>query len=449
MIWNKLKRKLAAKLNVPEKEFLPAILEITDTPPSPVGRLVLWAFFIAICGTLLWTVFGHVDEVATAPGKMIPIGNVKVLQAGDKGVVKNIFIKEGQRVNKGDLLIELDQTISAADVAGFKKQIAYYNLEISRLMAQKTGAPFQPGADPDLDPKDLAAQVGLYQSWLLERQARVVTAQAAVQQSAAALETARVNQVRYSQQLEIAREIESRLDGLYAQNAVAYFQLLGQRAKRMELEQALLAQESEIAKNEALLMQSQGSLANVQASYDKDIDTRLTDDRKQLLQYTEELKKADERNRLARITAPIDGRIGELAVHTIGGVVTAAQVLMTIVPDDATLQMEAWVANKDIGFVHEGQAAEVKIETFNFQKFGTIPAVVENVSPDATEDKEKGRTYRVLLKLDKDKVLVNDKFVDLTTGMSATADIKIRQKRIIEYFLDPFKQYQNEALRER
>lgn len=122
---------------------------------------------------------------------------------------------------------------------------------------------------------------------------------------------------------------------------------------------------------------------------------------------------------------------------------------MAVVPEDASLEVEAWVANRDIGFVKPGQRAEIKIETFSFQKYGTIGADVVEISPDAIEDKEKGRVYRVALKLDKDNVLVNDKEVYLAPGMTVSAEIKIKQKRIIEFFLDPFRQYQSEALRER
>jgi len=122
---------------------------------------------------------------------------------------------------------------------------------------------------------------------------------------------------------------------------------------------------------------------------------------------------------------------------------------MIIVPEEVDLAVESWVANKDIGFVHEGQQAEVKIETFSFQKYGTVEAVVSEVSPDAIEDKEKGRVYRVMLKLNKNQMLVGDKQVFFGPGMTASAEIKIRQKRIIEFFLDPFRKYQSEALRER
>jgi hemolysin D len=175
----------------------------------------------------------------------------------------------------------------------------------------------------------------------------------------------------------------------------------------------------------------------------------MVDDRKQFQAYMEEVKKAEEIDRLSRIVAPIDGKVSQLAVHTVGGIVTAAQALMEIVPEDAEIQVEAWVANKDIGFIQQGQPAEVKIETFSFQRYGTIGATVVDISPDAVEDKEKGRVYRVLLSLDKNSFIVNDRKAAISSGMTATGEIKIKQKRIIEFFLDPFRQYQSEALRER
>jgi hemolysin D len=450
--------KKQGQLGSAETEFLPAVLEVTETPPSPVGRMLLFSIMLILTVGLLWSVLGHVDEVAVATGKIIPVGQVKTVQAEDKGVVKQIYVKEGQAVKKGDLLVELDQTISEADVAGYKKQIAYYNLEVARLMAQKTGQPFILPQSDDLDPKDLAAQMSLYQSWLSERQAKLAGAQAAIEQSMALLETSHVNRTKFKQQLDIAQEMEERSEILFKENAVAYFQLLEKKAKRMELEQNVAAQEGEIAKSQATLAQSRENLANATAGYDKDVDTKLNEDRKQLLQYTEELKKAGEKNRLARILAPTDGRVGQLAIHTVGGVVTAAQPLMIIVPEDVTLEVEAWVANKDIGFVQVGQRAEVKVETFNFQKYGTVDAQVTEISPDSiTNDKEKEKSqdrdkdmkYRVVLHLDKEHMSLSDRDVLLSPGMSVTAEIKLRQKRIIEFFLDPFRKYQSEALRER
>jgi hemolysin D len=432
-----------------ETEFLPAALEVLETPPSLVGRVMLWTLFILIAGILLWTILGHVDEVAIAPGKLIPTGYVKVVQAEDKGVVKSIQVKEGDKVVKGQLLMELDTTITAADVARSKKEIAYYSLEIERLMAEKEERFFIPQKYPDLTEQDITFQMGLYQSRLAEYKTKLSSVEFNAEQNQASLNSSRANYAKFVSLYEIAKDKEKRIEQLVQENAVSQFTLFAQQEKRLELEHNIASQASDITRLEWALRQSQEEVANIKAQRDRDITTKLVEDRKLLQQYTEEVKKAEEKDRLSRIVAPIDGRVSQLAVHTVGGVVTPAQTLLEVVPEDAEIQVEAWAANKDIGFIQEGQSAEVKVETFSFQKYGTLGATVVNISPDAVEDKEKGRVYRVLLSLDKKSFLVNDRYAPLSPGMSVTGEIKIRQKRIIEFFLDPFRQYQSEALRER
>ncbi|AIF49857.1 HlyD family type I secretion periplasmic adaptor subunit [Pelosinus sp. UFO1] len=437
------------RLSSSEKDFLPAVLEVMEKPPSPTGRIVMWTIFLLITLGIIWSIFGHVDEVAVAPGKLIPVGSVKVVQAEDKGVVKAIGVQDGDKVTKGQLLMELDTTFSAADLARVKKELVYYNLEMERLMAEKTGAPFSPQTTAELDAKDLEFQLRLYQSRQSEFRAKLAGAESSIAQNQVSLEMAMIDRDKFQVLYDIAKDREERIDKLVAQNAVAMFVLLDYRSKRLELEQNLASQIANLNRLQSAITQSREVQAGVIAEHDRDIDTKLVEDRKQVAAYNEELKKTAEKERLSHITAPVDGRVTQLAVHTVGGVVTAAQPLMVIVPEDVTLAVESWVANKDIGFVHNGQQAEIKIETFSFQKYGTIDAVVVDVSPDAVEDKDKGRVYRVMLNLDKNNVLVGDKEVFLGPGMTASAEIKIRQKRIIEFFLDPFRRYQSEALRER
>lgn len=432
-----------------DTEFLPAALEVIETPPSPVGRKLLWTLFTLVIGITLWAFIGFVDEVAIAPGKLIPIGNVKTIQAEDKGVVKGIYVKEGQRVGKGELLIELDTTFTAADLTRIKKEVAYYSLEIDRLMAEQDEKAFTPKKYPDLEEKDIDFQMRLYQSRFLEYNTKISSAQFNVMQNEAALQSAKANYTKLVGLFQIAKEKEQRIERLVSENAIATFVLFDHQAKRLELEKDIEGQKSEISRLEWAVAQSKDVVAGIKAERIRDITNKLVDDRKLVQGYMEELKKAEEKNRLSHIVAPIDGRVSQLAVHTVGGVVTAAQPLLTVVPYDAEIQVEAWVANKDIGFVQKGQIAEVKVETFSFQKFGTILGEVVEISPDAIEDKEKGRVYRVLLSLDKKSFLVNDREVALVPGMTATGEIKIRKKRIIEFFLDPFRQYQSEALRER
>ena len=444
-----IEEKTKNELNKDEYEFLPAALEVVETPPSPLGRSVLWLLFIFILIVVIWVMVGQVDEVAIAPGKIIPTGNVKIIQAEDKGVVKGIFVKDGQKVSKGELLIELDTTITAADVARIKREVAYYSLEIDRLLAEQSGSSFIPQQYPSLDPKDIAYQQNLYQTRLAEYNTKLLMAKALVMQNEADLATTKAGYKKQVELFAIAKEKEDRLMKLAQEDAIATFVVLDYQAKRIEIEEDINAQASEINRKQWNLIQAQEQLNSIVAERNKDISTSLMEDRKQLSIYSEELKKAEEKDRLSKIVAPIDGRVAQLSIHTVGGVVTEAQPLLEVVPEDAVLQVEAFVANKDIGFVSIGQSAEVKIETFNFQKFGTVDATVVEISPDAIEDKEKGRVYRVVLEIDKNSFDVNGKEVALSPGMTATGEIKIRQKRIIEFFLDPFKQYQSEALRER
>ena len=432
-----------------ENEFLPAVLEVTETPPSPIARIILWTLMALLVVGGLWTLLGHVDEVAVAPGKIIPRGQVKVIQSEYKGSIKSIKVKDGQRVKTGDVLIELDQTVSAADLAQMRKQVNFYRLQLERLEAEQLGLPFQPQVTADMDPIDVATQKKLFDSRTTEIRHRLSQSEAKIAEQRAQLMTAETNLRKYTELLAIAVERESRMQELLKENAVSLFAVLEYQSKRIELEQSAAAQQSEIQRVSSALQQSLQEWAGIKSERDKEIATKVVDDRKQLRAYEDELKKAEQKNRQSTLVAPVDGRVAQLSVHTVGGVVTEAQALLVVVPDGTTMEVEAWAANKDIGFLRVGQTAEVKVETFNFQRYGTIDATVTEISADATEDKAKGLVYRMMLRLERQDVDVSGQNAALSPGMSATAEIKIRQKRIIEFFLDPFRKYKSEALRER
>ena len=438
------------KLTQTELEFLPAALEIAETPPSPLGRALVWLLVSLFAIAVLWSCIGHLDEVAVAQGKVIPSGYTKTIQAFDTGVVKSIHVKDGSKVQPGDVLIELDTTITAADLARLTKEQAYYKLEIKRLLAEQTGQPFMPDADATINPQDIIYQTQLYQSRLAQYQAKVAAAQQAVDQAQAALETAEVAKRKLELQLEIAIHKEAKMRELVDTGAVGQFQYLDYKDRLNNTQQDLAAQTSEIVKANHTLLQSMETLTGIVRERDTDIMTKLVEDRRQLQAIEEELSKAKEKNRLSTITAPIAGTVQQLAVHTVGGVVTPAQALMLIVPEGGQMEIEAWVANKDIGFIYTGQQAEIKVETFNFQKYGTLDATLVEISSDAVEDKEKGLVYRALIRTNIDYfALANGRTVFLSPGMAVTAEIKTRKKRIIEYFTDPFVKYKSEGLRER
>lgn len=435
-----------------ETEFLPAILEVTETPPSPVGRMVMWSILALLVVGIIWAFVGKIDEVAVANGKVVPNGQVKTVQTKNKGIVKNIYVKEGDYVKAGDKLVELDPTSSAADLDSLKKRAAYFQLDIERLNDELNGTPFAPQLTADLDPKDIAAQQSLYQSRVSQNRAERQAAAQTVSQKQAALQAEMVNYEKYTGVLSIAQEKEDRLKELVKENAIAEFQLLEQTSQRIEYSKLAQAQTSQIEKARAELAEAQQKEADVDAAYKKDIMTSLVEARKQYYAFAEEIKKADENSRLSTITAPADGRVYQLALHTVGGVVTDAQPLMMIVPDDVQMEMEVWADNKDIGFIKVGQKAEVKVDTFNFQKFGVVEGTVSEISPDALDDPkdpEKNKKFRLRLVMDQTPIRVFDDNVQLSPGMSVNAEIKIKEKRIIDFFLDPFRKYTSEALRER
>ena len=436
-----------------ETEFLPAILEVTETPPSPTGRLVMWSILALVVVALVWSFLGHINEVAVAAGKVIPSGQIKTIQVKNKGIIKEINVEEGQLVQEGDTLVILDPTTTSADYDSLKKRAAYYKLDIQRLTAELTQQPFQPEEDPDLEPHDLAAEMALYQSRTNDYRTQRQSREDVIAQKVARLQATQASYEKYADVLAIAQEKEARLQELSEENAISQFQLLEQQRETIEYAKNAQAELDSINSIRAEIAEAQQNLANVDAAYHKDIMTALVEAKKEYYSITESIKKAEEDSRMAVIYAPISGRVYNLNVHTVGGIVTDAQALMQIVPEDAKLEFEVYADNKDIGFIRLGQDAEVKVETFNFQKFGMIEAKVDEISADAVNepsDPEKNKKFKLILKpSDKNTIDVFGKETDLNVGMNVTAEIKIKEKRIIDFFLDPFRRYTSEALRER
>lgn len=432
-----------------EVEFLPSILEVTETPPSPVGRLVLWTIVAVLVGAGIWAFVGEVDEVAVAEGRVIPVGNVKIVQSANKGNIKELNVREGDYVEEGQVLLVLDTTKTQADVDQLKKQVAYYSMTVDRLQAEMNDQPFMVPSNEEgwLDQKDIAAQLALFQSRRIKLAADQEKNAAAIAQELAAIESAQAQQQKYWSLYAVAKEKEERLEMLFNESAVSYFQLLEGRSQRVNYQKSAEAMDQEIEKERAKLAEARDNQATTDSNYRQDTMTQLVEAKRQLNAYQEELTKANQTNQQSEILAPVSGRVNQLAVHTVGGVVSEGQALMMVVPDDALLEVEAYADNKDIGFIQVGQEAEVKVETFNFQKFGMVKAEVQEISPDSyndSKDQKRDGKYRLTLSVEKD-----DSGIGLQPGMNVAAEIKIKKKRVIDFFLDPFRQYKDEAFRER
>jgi hemolysin D len=437
------------KLTREELQFLPAALEIVETPPSPVGRALIWLLISLFVIALSWAIVGKIDEVAVATGKVVPSGYTKVVQAEDKGVVSRIYVKNGTPVKEGDLLIELDTIMTEADVSRLTKEQDYYRLTLHRLTVESEAASFDLAGLEGYDPLEVERQIRLYESQKEEYENRLQVAEKSADQAKENAKQAQIQKDKLAIQVKMAREREEKTRMIAEKGGISKFTWQEYLEKYLSLEQDLSAQDSEILRCKQALAQARAELKRIVDEHVKELSSQILETSRSLSLTEEELKKAKEKHRLTQIRSPIDGTVQQLEVHTTGAIVTPAQPLMQVVPEGGKLQFEVWALNRDIGFIYDNQAAEIKVETFNFQKYGTLEAVVDTVATEALEDKQQGLVYRVLLSSEKDYFMVEDKRISLIPGMTVTAEIKTKQKRVIEYFLDPFKSYMSEGLRER
>jgi hemolysin D len=454
-----------------ELEFLPAALEIVETPPSPTGRAIgatLIGLFVLALG---WASVGHVDIVATAPGKIIPTGYSKVIQPFETGVVRAIFVANGQNVNAGDVLIELDSTINDGEINHLRSDLQSAQLDIARLRAALADtddslAAFHPpeGASPAL----IAMQRQFLVAQVTEHRAKIAALDGQRAQKEAELGTisATVDKLE-----AVIPTIEERVNIRKAlseySSRLQYYEILQQLT---ESQQERLVQKSHLKEAKAAIAAILETRDQTNAEYRRTLFGELAEAQRKASGLAADLSKAEQRTKLQQLTAPVSGMVQQLSVHTVGGVVTPAQSLAVIVPSDSQLEIEAMVSNRDVGFVHAGDEVEIKVDTFDFTRYGLLHGRVQNISSDAivhdnsndksnekqpggttatSEPKGQELTYAARISVDRTQMQVEDKKVNLSPGMAVTAEIKTGSRRIIGYLLSPLIKYKQESLRER
>jgi len=456
--WAQRKAMEGPGYNTLEAQFLPAALSLQETPVSPAPRVAMWVLIaFAVCA-LLWTVFGKIDIVATAQGKIVPNDRTKTIQPFERSTVKAIYVKDGQTVKAGETLIEFDGTITAADRDRLTRELATARLQATRaqamLAALDTGrlAVLQrpENASSSLVPETLWQETlrlleGQYREYT-DKRTRLesdITQREAEQRSTQELVR------KLEQTAPIAKQRADDYKNLVGQNFVSRHGYLEKEQARIELEADLATQRSRQFELAAALQSARMARSALMSETRRIQLDSINEAMQKASSLEQELLKADSRNQQNILAAPVSGTVQQLAVHTVGGVVKEADTLMLIVPSDDSVEIEAMLENKDIGFVKPGQQAEVKIETFQYTKYGTIPAKVISVSNDAINDEKRGLIYATRVKMDKSTLNVEGQEVRLTPGMAVGIEIKTGKRRVIEYFLSPLMQYQNESLKER
>lgn len=440
-----------------EAAFLASAIALEKSPASPAPRVTMWLLIVFSVIAVLWAAFGQIDIVATAPGKIIVNGHSKTIQSLETASVKSILVHEGDSVRAGDVLLELDTAAPEADVIRLQGDLRAARLKAERarvlLSAQQSGVlpvlqarATLTSASPTTAESASQRQA---QGMFIEYQARLERIDADIARRRAELTSGEELANKLEQTLPLARSRAQNLKELSEPGYVSRHTWMDKEQQKIEMEGDLNTQRSRIKETQAGLREAQAQRAMVAAEMRRQMLDQLSEGEQQAQAIGQELSKAQSRQRLMQVRAPIDGTVQQLAVNTIGGVVTPAQALMLLVPNQLRLEVDARLDNKDIGFVKAGQTVEVKIDTFPYTRYGVLRATVLHVSHDAVGDEKQGLTYLARIQLEQSQIQVDEKMVPLVPGMAVAAEIKTGRRRVLDYFLSPLLQYQHESFRER
>jgi hemolysin D len=460
----RVRHELAGPLRLAdEAAFLPASLSLQETPVHPAPRRAAYTIMALFALALAWAMLGEVDIVAVAPGRIVVSERTKVIQPLERSVVKRVLVQDGDRVRAGQAVVELDPTLAVADKATVDEQLKTSESDLlrARALRQALNASDRLRSLVDVQKRlasELptawtvgereAAQAQLAAEWS-DISAKLSKLGAEITRRHAEIGTVREMVEKLEQTVPMARKREQDFLALAQQGFVAGHAGQDRTRERIELERDLATQRAKLSETQAGLSESENARVAYLAEtrrmlYDRESQADLK--RQATLQ---DAAKAAQREKLTTLTAPVNGVVQQVAVHTPGGVVTEAQVLMVVVPEAADMTAEVTLENKDIGFVRTGQVAAIKLDTFPYTRYGTIDGNVTLVTADAVNDEKRGAIFPVTLRLLQKQIDVDGKRIGLAPGMNLVAEIKTGKRRVIEYLLSPIQKAGNESLRER
>jgi hemolysin D len=474
-------RPVARRKRAPraDQEFLAPALEVLETPPSPVRMaliLIICAFVVAALG---WAWFGRIDIIAVAQGKIQPAGRVKVIEPLETGRVRALHVANGQHVAKGDVLVEFDSSEALADETAAADGLASYRAEIMRRKAALAAAAARAFAPP--------AKVSWDDSTppLLREREDAVLAADLDQLSAqlASIEAQRVQKQAERDQLVKTIETQKRLIATLQERVDMRTTLVneksGAKSAVIDATETLQYQQTQLAIQQGQLASDETGVAVVARDAEKTLQSFLSDNAQKLADaerqaedLDQKLAKAKAKTDYMTLRAPIDGNIQASMVTSVGQVVATGQEAMRIIPDGAALEIEVYALNRDIGFIHEGQEAVVKIESFAFTRYGTINAHVTRVARDAIPEPDASQiegdpakttsgagfagaqrtqnlVFPVTLAPDSTTIDIDGRAAPLTPGMAVTVEVKTGDRRILEYVFSPLVETTAGAMKER
>ena len=481
-----------------DREFLPAALEILETPPAPLPvamMLTLCGFMVA---ALAWAFIGQLDVHAVAPGKVEINGRAKVIQPLEPGKISEIGVENGAKVKAGDLLVSFDQTEAAADEKAYADSLLAQRAEIARrrtavetaravIQAQRSATKSTTFLNVDVfSPINWSAVDTVAMPVALRDREEAVLA-ADLGQLADTLQNIAKQMAQKDatkQRLTMSMNFQSGLiETLKARVGVREASIkldVGTKINLFDAQEALQKSQSSLASDQGQMIETEAAMEELKSQRIKalsqfvaDNQSKLADAARKADETSQQLAKAKAKLSRTRLLSPIDGTVQQLGVTTIGQVVTTGQQLMLITPGAGALQVEILVSNIDIGFVRIGQDAAVKVDAFPFTRFGTLQGTVTRIASDAIDEQDAKRSqasvtalasgsggssaggqpqnfvFPVTLALSETSMKIDEAVMPITPGMTVVAEIKTDRRRVIDYLFSPLAKIGSEAMKER
>lgn len=391
-------------------DFMPSLLEIIERPAHKAGTVIILGVFTFLIAAIIWACLSKIDVVVTSSGSVQPIGNINVVQSYAGGFVKAINVKEGDYVHAGDLLIELNTETLNIDQEQLETQKNVLNVQ------QEIYQQIQSGEDVStIKASDYDTDLQPYIQAILDADASYKNTLSNLEKEKS---DAELNQQIGQLQLEE-----------YQENGT----------ERQAKSQELTNQQYALAVEQAEL-----KIKDTETQYSSQINSKLSEIGSQLDEINTNLEKYKLSKEYQNITAPVNGYVNSIAVNTIGETVTSAEQLVTIVPDNTPVEMVCYVKNMDIADIEVGMEAEIKLEAYPYNKYGTVKGNVKYISPSSFNSEQLGSVYLVKLEMDN-----SNENIDVISGLSGSVEIKTDKRTVMEYFLDPIIKGFGESLKEK
>lgn len=431
-------------------EFKPDAMGIEESRVPIATHAALYVALALIVIAVIWAVVGRVDRIVIGEGKVATRSPMLVMQPFTTSRIVSIEVQAGDRVTKGQVLARFDPSFAQADVASLKQKVMSLTVQAERLEAQLSGRPFIAG--PNADPERIsqaqiyAQEAGDYRAQLNQRTSRIAQIDSELRSNQAALPG-------ILQQLGVANQVMTMQQRLQREQAAATLDVLRAQSSQIDSSMKLRSTQGEVQRLTSQRAESQHEREAYLDKWRSERTQQLVDTRRQIAEATETLNKASRMREFTEITAPVNGTVLEVADRSIGSVLREAETLMTLVPDDADLYVEAMIQSRDVSYLKLGDTVRVKLESYPFQRFGTLDGKLAEISPDSISQ-EQGENaparlvYRVQVQLDAKPAETLTRGIRLKPGLVATAEIKTGDRTIASYVLDPVLKITDESLRE-